>query len=185
MKLLVVTCSTRPGRQGPAVAVWAADASRAEGSFEIETVDLAELALPLFDEANHPILGQYEHEHTKRWSAIVAGADAFLFVMPEYDHAAPVPFVNAVTYLVTEWLYKPAGFVSYGGISGGLRAVENAKTMLTTVKVMPIPEGVVLPFFGKQIEGGAFKSNEANDDALRLTLRELARWAGALKTLRS
>ena len=179
-----MTCSTRPGRQGPAVATWAAAASRAEGSFEVETVDLAELALPLFDEPKHPMLGQYEGERTKRWSATVAGADAFLFVMPEYDHAAPVPFVNAVTYLVKEWVYKPAGFVSYGGISGGLRAVENAKTMLTTLKVMPIPEGVVLPFFGKQIVDGAFGNTEANDDALRLTLGELAKWAGALKTLR-
>ena len=150
----------------------------------METADLGELALPLFDEAKHPMLGQYEHEHTRRWSEIVARADAFLFVMPEYDHAAPVPFVNAVTYLVREWLYKPAGFVSYGGISGGLRAGANAKAMLTALKVVPIPEGVVLPFFGKQIEDGAFRNTEANDDALRLTLGELAKWAGALKALR-
>ena len=175
MTLHVVVCSTRPGRQGPAIAKWAAEAARSEGSFEVESVDLAAFDLPLFDEANHPVKGQYEHEHTKRWAAKVAEADAFLFVMPEYDHAAPVPFVNAVTYLVQEWLYKPAGFVSYGGISGGLRAVENAKTMLTTLKVMPIPECVVLPFFGRQIEDGEFKNTPENDAALRLTVGELAK----------
>ncbi len=184
MRLHVVVCSTRPSRQGPLIAKWAAESSQREGSFEVELVDLAEFALPLFNESAHPMLGQYEHETTKRWAAKVAEADAFLFVMPEYDHAAPVPFVNAVTYLVKEWLYKPAGFVSYGGISGGLRAVENAKTMLTTLKVMPIPEGVVLPFFGKQIADGAFQPTETNEDALRLTLGELAKWASALKTLR-
>lgn len=183
-KLHVVVCSTRPGRQGPLIAHWAAEAATREGSFDVELVDLAEFALPLFDEANHPMRGQYEHEHTRRWAAKVAEADAFLFVMPEYDHAAPVPFVNAVTYLVREWLYKPAAFVSYGGISGGLRAVENAKTMLTTLKVMPIPEGVVLPFFNKQIEDGVFRATEPNEDAVRLTLGELRKWADALKTMR-
>ena len=177
-------CSTRPGRQGPAVARWALEAAQNEGSFEVELVDLAEFALPLFDEAVHPMRGQYEHEHTKRWGAKVAEADAFLFVMPEYDHAAPVSLVNALTYLVKEWAYKPAAFVSYGGISGGLRAVENSKSMLTTLKMMPIPEGVVLPFFGKQIEDGVFKNTEANDEAVRLTLGELRKWAEALRALR-
>ncbi len=184
MRLHVVICSTRPSRQGPAVARWFHEAAAQEGSFEVELVDLAEMDLPLFDEPRHPMLQTYEHEHTKRWSAKVSEADAFVFVMPEYNFNPPPAFVNAVDYLVKEWAYKPAAFVSYGGVSGGLRAVQSAKLLLTTLKVMPIPETVVLSFFGKQIEDGVFKANEANEGAAKLVLGELRKWAEALKTLR-
>lgn len=184
-KLHVVACSTRPERKGIAVARWALEAARAEGSFDVAWVDLAEVDLPLFDEPRHPMLQQYEHEHTKRWSALVSAADAYLFVVPEYNHALPPSLVNALDYLVKEWAYKPAGFVSYGGISGGLRSVENSKAILTTLKMMPIPEGVVLPNFAQHIQDNVFHATEATGDALRLTLRELLKWANALAPLRA
>lgn len=184
MKLHVVICSTRPGRKGPSVARWFAELAAEEGSFEVELVDLAEFALPVFDEPHHPRLQKYEHEHTKRWSAKVSEADAFVFVLPEYNYFAPPAFVNAVDYLMNEWAYKPAAFVSYGGISGGLRAVQAAKQLLTTLKVMPLPDGVVLPTFGQQIEGETFNATEANAKAGVTALAELRKWAGALKTIR-
>jgi NAD(P)H-dependent FMN reductase len=184
MKLHVVICSTRPARKGPAIARWFAELAAGEGSFEVELVDLAEFALPVFDEPHHPRLQKYEHEHTKRWSAKVSEADAFVFVLPEYNYFAPPAFVNAVDYLVNEWAYKPAAFVSYGGISGGLRAVQSAKQLLTTLKVMPLPDGVVLPAFGQQIDGETFNATEANAKAGVAALAELRKWAGALKTLR-
>ena len=184
MKLHVIVCSTRPSRQGLPVAKWFFEAAKAEGSFEVELVDLVEVGLPLFDEPNHPRLQTYEHEHTKRWSAKVEEADAFVFVMPEYNFNPPPSFVNAIDYLVKEWGYKPAAFVSYGGISGGLRAVQVAKGLLTTLNVMPIPEAVVLPMFGKQIADGVFHPTEPNEAAAKVVLRELHRWAGALAALR-
>lgn len=147
-------------------------------------VDLVEMGLPLFDEPHHPRLQRYEHEHTKRWSAKVSEADAFVFVLPEYNFNPPPSFVNAIDYLVKEWGYKPAAFVSYGGISGGLRAVQVAKGLLTTLNVMPIPEAVVLPMFGKQLQDGVFQPSEANEAAAKTALRELHRWATALITLR-
>ncbi len=185
MKLHVVICSTRPGRQGGPVAEWFFSSAQAEGSFEVELVDLVEVGLPLFDEAHHPRLQKYEHEHTKRWSAKVSEADAFVFVLPEYNFNPPPSFANAIDYLMVEWGYKPAAFVSYGGISGGLRAVQVAKGFLTTLNMMPIPEGVVLPMFGKQLEDGVFKPTEANEAAAKAVLGALHRWAGALLPLRA
>ena len=117
--LQILTVSTRPGRKGPAVAAWFERQARQHGKFAIETVDLAELRLPLFDEPEHPRLKKYQHEHTKGWSAQVDRADAFVFVTPEYDYFAPASLVNAVQTVMREWFYKPAGVVSYGGISGG------------------------------------------------------------------
>lgn len=184
MKLHIVIASTRPGRQGPAVARWFFQEAERDGGFEVEMVDLAEQGLPLFDEPHHPALRRYEHEHTKRWSAKVDEADAFVFVIPEYNFTPPPSLVNAIDFLVKEWQYKPAAFVSYGGISGGLRAAQATKLLLTALKVMPIPEAVTLSYFQKQIVEGAFEPTDANQEAASLVLRELARWAVALKTLR-
>jgi NAD(P)H-dependent FMN reductase len=73
----------------------------------VELVDLADFNLPLLDEAAHPVFKQYEHEHTKRWSASVNAADAYVFVTPEYDYFPPASLVNAVQVLTREWALRP------------------------------------------------------------------------------
>ncbi len=186
MKLNIVICSTRPGRIGPSVARWFLEAAQAHGAFEAELVDLADFALPIFDEPHHPRLRNYQHDHTKAWSASVEAADAFVFVTPEYNFSPPPAFVNALNYLFFEWNHKPASFVSYGGASGGMRAVQMEKLMLTSVKVMPIPEAIAIPMVGQQIDAEkAFSPTEGQARAVPAMLDELARWAGALKPLRA
>src|SRR5690606_31558155 len=145
-KLQIIIASTRPGRQGPAVAKWFTDAAERHGAFEVELVDLAEVNLPLLDEPNHPRLKEYEHEHTIAWSRKIDEADAFVFVTPEYNSSSPPALVNALNYLYQEWNYNPVGFVSYGGISGGLRSVQMTKNIVTTLKMVPIVEAVSIPF---------------------------------------
>src|SRR5690606_27180184 len=139
-KLNIIACSTRPTRNGLPIAQWFHSFAQSHGGFDCEPVALAALNLPVFDEPEHPRLQNYKHAHPKRWSASVAGADAFVFVTPEYNYGPPPSFVNAVNYLSREWHYKPAGFVSYGGISGGIRAVQAEKLLLTTMKVVPMLE---------------------------------------------
>ncbi len=124
-------------------------------------------------------------QHTKRWSESVASADAFVFVSPEYNYFAPPSLVNAITYLSKEWNYKPAGVVSYGGISGGLRAAQSERLLFTTLKMMPIPEGVPIPLFSQHIgDDGVFRPTEPVVDGANLMLGELHRWAEALKPMR-
>lgn len=186
MKLNVIICSTRPGRIGPSVGRWFQGAAQAHGGFEAELVDLAAFNLPVFDEPHHPRLRNYQHDHTKAWSASVEAADAFVFVTPEYNFSPPPAFVNALNYLFFEWNHKPASFVSYGGASGGLRAVQMEKLMLTSVKIMPIPEAVAIPMVGLQIDAEkVFTPTEGQAKAAPGMLDELARWAGALKPLRA
>lgn len=187
LKLNVITVSTRPTRVGPAIAKWFADfaASEAGDTFEVENVDLAAFNLPVFDEPKHPRLGEYVHEHTKKWSASVAGADAFVFVTPEYNYGPPPSFVNAVTYLQREWHYKPAAFVSYGGVSAGLRGAQMEKLLLTTFKVVPLFEAVPIPMVAQHLEDGVFNAKDIHIQSAKMLLPELARWATALKALRS
>lgn len=185
LKLHIIICSTRPGRQGPKVAEWFHGVASEEAGFETELVDLADFELPVFDEAKHPRLQQYEHEHTRRWSKSVDAADAFVFVTPEYNFFAPPSVVNAITYLSKEWAYKPAGVVSYGGISGGLRSAQSERLLFTSVRMMPIPEGVPIPLFSQHIgDDGVFRPTDPVVEGAKKMLGELHRWAEALKPMR-
>ncbi len=184
--LQIITASTRPGRKGPAVAEWFLDQARRHGRFELEAVDLAEVDLPLLDEPKHPRLREYRHAHTRAWSETVDRADAYVFVTPEYDHGPPASLVNALQYLVHEWAYKPLGLVSYGGVSAGTRSTQGIKLTAVTLKMMPLPEAVSLPFFSRHIdpETGAFSPEKVQEDATDTMLDELLRWEEALRPLR-
>lgn len=184
--LHTLICSTRPGRIGPGVAEWAHGIAKDHGGFEARLIDLASFGLPMFDEPEHPRLGRYVHDHTRAWSASVREADAFLFVLPEYNFAPPGALINALNYLVREWHYKAVGFVSYGGMSGGTRAVQVTKSLLTTLKVVPMLEAVALPFVGQQLEGrGGLDTNPNNTQSATAMLEELLRWTTALQGLRA
>jgi NAD(P)H-dependent FMN reductase len=185
-KLNVIICSTRPGRVGPAVARWFHAYAKSHGRFDAELVDLADFNLPVYDEPKHPRLKDYQHEHTRKWSASVASADAFAFVAPEYNCSPTPALVNALDFLFHEWAHKPAGIVSYGGVSGGLRAGQAIKLQLCALNIMPIMQGVPIPAVGTLIdkESGAFKTNDLIDASARTMLDELVRWADALKAMR-
>lgn len=186
LKLQIIIASTRPGRVGPAVAHWFEGFARTHGAFDIELIDLADFNLPLYDEPLHPRLGQYEHDHTRRWSKSVAAADAYIFVTPEYNYSPTPALVNALDYVYKEWNYKPCGFVSYGGVSGGLRAAQSVKLQVTTLKMMPMVEGVAIPMVGSHLDdNGVFSSNELIDASAKTLLDELLRWAKALKAMRA
>lgn len=185
LKLNVIVASTRPGRSGPAVANWFNEVAGQHGKFDLVPLDLADFDLPVFDEPRHPRLKHYEHAHTKRWSAANEAADAYVFVTPEYDYFSPPSLVNALVYLSTEWSYKPAGLVSYGGISGGLRGAQSTRSLLSSLRMMPIPEGVPLPMFTQHMgEDGVFRPGDHSVAGARLMLDELHRWAEALKPMR-
>lgn len=185
LELQIIIASTRPGRVGPAVARWFHEFAQQHGSFDVELVDLADFKLPVYDEPLHPRFQKYEHEHTKRWSARVAAAAAYVFVAPEYNYGPTPALVNALDFLYREWNYKPCGFVSYGGVSGGLRAAQMARLHVTTLKMMPMMEGVTVPMVHSHItDSGAFGSNEMIDRSARTLLDELLRWAEALKPMR-
>ncbi len=185
--LQVFSVSTREGRLGPAVSAWFMDCARRHGHFEVELIDLAEVNLPLFDEPKHPRFGDYAHEHTRAWSALVKRADAYVYVTPEYDFSAPAALVNALQYLTLEWQYKPVGFASYGGVSGGTRGVQMTKQLVTTLKMMPMVEAVAIPFFAQHIDTatGVFAPGDVQDKAAAVMLDELHKWALALQPMRA
>jgi NAD(P)H-dependent FMN reductase len=184
-KLMIVIASTRPGRAGRPIGDWFVSKAREHGTFEVDVADLAEINLPFMDEPNHPRLRKYTKQHTRDWSARVDAADAFVFVTPEYNHGMTAPLKNAIDYLNQEWQYKPLGFVSYGGVAAGTRAVQAIKPVANVLKMTPIPEAVVIPLYQRfMTEDGAFQPEELIEDAAITMLNQLERWSAALRQLR-
>jgi NAD(P)H-dependent FMN reductase len=185
-KLSVVIASTRPGRAGLPIAQWFTERAVDHGAFDVEVADLAAIDLPLMDEPNHPRLRQYTQQHTKDWSAQVDAADAFVFVTPEYNFGYPAPLKNAIDYLHVEWKHKPVGFVSYGGVAAGTRAVQQIKQVVTTLSMFPLFEAVSIPFHTQFIdEDGRVQANEVMEKASTVMLDELLRVEAALRPLRA
>lgn len=183
--LQVIVASTRPGRVGLSVGQWFYAEAERHGGFALEFVDLAEVDLPFLDEPNHPRLRKYTHAHTKAWSERVERADAFAFVMPEYNHGLSAPLKNAIDYLNQEWRYKAVGLVSYGGVSGGTRAAQMLKPVLAVLKMVPMSEAVIIPFVQQFVDDdGAFRANEVLEKAAKAMLDEMLRWTEALGALR-
>ena len=183
-QLYVVIASTRPGRVGLPVGKWVFERASRHPAFETRLIDLLEVNLPLFDEPHHPRLRQYEKQHTKDWSAMIAKADGLVIVTPEYNTSAPPALVNAFDYLLHEWAYMPVGFVSYGGTSGGLRSVQASRLIVNTMRMMPIPEGVAINYVGQYVKDGVFDGTDAHAKSLDGMLAEIARWTTALAPLR-
>jgi NAD(P)H-dependent FMN reductase len=184
-QLKIITSTTRPGRKGIVIAEWITAIAAASGGFEVELLDLAAINLPLMDEPNHPRLQEYQHEHTRKWSAAIAEADAFIIVLSEYNFGFPAPIKNALDYLFNEWKHKPVAFVSYGGISGGLRSAQMLKQVVTALNMMPLVEAVNIPFFNKYLQDDRFVPEDAVVTSADVMLKELERWCETLKTMRT
>lgn len=185
MNLKIITSTTRPSRKGILVANWITEFAEKTTQFDVELLDLAEIDLPLMDEPNHPRMQKYQHEHTKKWSETIASGDAFIIVLAEYNYGFPAPIKNAIDYLYNEWKHKPVAFVSYGGVSGGLRSTQMLKQVVTTINMMPITEQVTIPSFTDLIDDqGIFQANEIVTASAETMLKELKRWAATMKVLR-
>ena len=138
LRLAVITGGAGEGRFGDLIADWLLEEVRRSKLFRIDHVDLRELELPWArpsDEAAAP-------EATAALLARLRQADAFLVVTPEYNHGYPAPLKHAIDLGYAEWHAKPVAFVSYGGMSGGLRAVEQLRQVFVELHAVTVRDGV-------------------------------------------
>jgi NAD(P)H-dependent FMN reductase len=183
-RLDIIVASTRPGRVGLPVARWFREQALAHAAFDVEWVDLAEWNLPFMDEPHHPRLRQYTQDHTRRWSAHVAGADAFVMVTPEYNHGFTAPLKNAIDYLIHEWAHKPVGFVSYGGMAAGTRAIQMLKPILSDLNMTPVAAGVNIAYVEQFVADAVFTSPDSLVRSAQTMLTEMARVEALLRPQR-
>jgi NAD(P)H-dependent FMN reductase len=184
-KIGIILGSTRPGRNGEAVAKWVLDLAQKHGGAEFELVDLLDYQLPHLDEAVPPSMGQYQHEHTKRWAATVASFDGFVFVTPEYNHSPSGALKNAIDFVYGEWNNKAAGFVSYGGSAGGTRAVEHLRLIMGELQVADVRAQVALSLTADFENWSVFKPGAHHEAGIKTMLDQVISWSTALATVRA
>ncbi len=184
LKVGIILGSTRPGRNGEAVAKWILEQAQKRNDAEFELVDLADYNLPLLDEPMPPSMKQYTKEHTKTWSAKIDSFDAFIFVTPEYNHATSGVLKNAIDYLYTEWNNKSAGFVGYGSL-GGSRAIENLRMIVAELQIADVRAQVSLSLFTDFENFSVFKPGDHHQPNVDMMFDQVIAWGNALKTMRN
>ena len=184
LKLQVIIASTRPGRVGKPVGDWFVAQAKQDERFDVQVADLAEINLPFLDEPKHPAMQQYQHQHTRDWSARIAASDAFVFVEPEYNYGICAPLKNALDFLFNEWAHKPAAIVSYGGVSAGLRAAEHSQQVMNALQMMVIKPAVSIPMVAQMVKDGTFEPTDIVEKSVKPMLDELHRWGVTLEDMR-
>ena len=181
-KIAIILGSTRPGRNGEAVAKWVRDIAVKRDDATFELVDLADFPLPHFDEPGSPAWGNYQNEHTKAWSAKIAQFDGYVFVTPEYNHSTSGVLKNALDYLYNEWNNKAAAFVSYGSV-GGARAVEHLRLVASELQLATVRAQVAISLVTEFENYSVFTPNDYLLPQVDTMLDQLVAWSKALEPL--
>ncbi|GIG02996.1 NADPH-dependent FMN reductase [Catellatospora citrea] len=175
VRLAVVIGSVRPERFGPTVADWFVGETQHRDDVQVDLVDLAADSTGSPPTAQSPGLAHR-----------LAAADAFVVVTPEYNHSYPAALKNMIDTHGREFRAKPVAFVSYGGLSGGLRAVEHLRPVFAELHAVTTRDTVSFHGAWKQFDGaGQPKDPAAPAAAAGRLLDQLTWWARALQAAKA
>ncbi|WP_406267586.1 NAD(P)H-dependent oxidoreductase [Streptomyces sp. NBC_00191] len=183
LKLAVILSSNREGRFGPVIADWFLSRTAGRDDFAVDLIDLADADLPT-TLSYQP--GSAARAALAKVSPKLSAADAFVVLTPEYNHSFPASLKSLIDWHFTQWQAKPVGFVSYGGISGGLRAVEQLRQVFAEMHAVTVRDTVSFHNAATHFDGeGRHKDPAACDAAAKVMLDQLAWWGNALRTAKS
>ena len=184
----VIVGSTRDDRIGGRVAEWFVAEVEAHGGFAVDVIDLHALEgdLPGRLPAGHPARGEYPAE-VRQLAERIGAADGFVLVTPEYNHGYPGSLKDAIDLVNAEWRAKPVAYVSYGGLSGGIRAVEQLRQVMVELHTVSVRDAVHIPFAPRSFRDGTAPNDPDGmiADGVRALLRRLDWWARALARARA
>ena len=184
LRIGIIIGSTRPGRVGDQVAKWVQEHAARLGTAEYEVVDLAEVNLPLLDEAVPASAGRYEHDHTRAWAERIDGFDGFVFVTSEYNHAPSPSLLNAISFIYREWNDKAAAIVSYGALSSGVRAADKLRSTLGELQIADVRMQLAFSFFHDFENFSVFTPGERHLATLQGLVDQLESWTEAMRGVR-
>lgn len=182
-QLAVIVASTREKRFADTIARWLLGELSENSDIEVDLIDLRELDLPVTWQGK--IDGVYPSLSLRSFAERVEGADAYVVITPEYNHSYPASIKVALDALGNEWRAKPIGFVSYGGMSGGLRAVEALRPVVAELHMVSIRDGVSFHNAWRQFDPSGVPVDPVNvKRAVKTMLGQLLWWAEALQAAR-
>ncbi|WP_019886096.1 NADPH-dependent FMN reductase [Streptomyces purpureus] len=183
LKLAVIVASNREGRFAPVVADWFLARAEEHPGFDVTVVDLATIDLPT---ALSHTPGPDAAAELAKVTPTLAAADAFVVLTPEYNHSFPAPLKNLIDWHYVEWQAKPVGFLSYGGISGGLRAVEQLRQVFAELHAVTVRDTVSFAFVHGLFDAdGQLKDPSGPEGAAKTMLDQLVWWGEALRSAKS
>lgn len=182
-KIAIILGSTRPGRNGEAVAQWVLEQSNTRTDADFELVDLRDHPLPFLDEAIPASMGHYSEAHTQAWAALIETYDGFIFVTPEYNHGTSGVLKNALDYLYAEWNNKSAGFVSYGS-AGGVRAVEQLRLVMGELQIADVRQQVQFTLAHDFENYSRFAPGPQHAGQMSVLFDQVVSWSRALRAVR-
>lgn len=182
LRIAVILGSTRPGRNGEAVAKWVLEQTAGRDA-QYDLIDLADHRLPLLEETKPPSFGQYQGEHTKKWAQTIAKYDGFIMVTPEYNHSTSGVLKNALDHIYAEWNDKAVAFVGYG-VLGAARAIEHLRGIAGELQLADVRAQLSFLFSADFENYSVFQPSERQADAAQMMFGQLERWALALRALR-
>ncbi|MCQ9133561.1 NADPH-dependent FMN reductase [Streptomyces hilarionis] len=186
LRVAVIVGSVREGRQGRAVADWFLGLAGAQDGLTLDVVDLADVDLPLAMPGWGGTPSPEAVEALADVSPRLAAADAFVVVTPEYNHSFPAALKNLIDWHHPQWQAKPVGFVSYGGLAGGVRAVEQLRQVFAELHAVTVRDAVSLhgPWSGLG-EDGAPRDAAVCTGAAKGMLGQLRWWGKTLREARA
>jgi NAD(P)H-dependent FMN reductase len=182
----IVVASTRPVRNGVQVAAWVHRVAARHGGERavFDLLDLKEFDLPLLDEAVPALVAPGSNRHTIRWAQRAGACDAFIFVTPEYNGAAPSSLRNAIDYLCTEWAHKAVAYVGYG-VFGAVLAVQELRAQAGRLHMADIGPQLALSLREDFVDHSKFTPREQHLVELHQLVDGLLAWNTALAPLRA
>src|SRR5690606_17353269 len=177
LRLAVIIGSTRADRFGPVPAAWFAGEARRHHGFDVDLVDLAGMHLP------NSLCGS---DDSDALGARLDDADAVVVVTPEYNHSYPASLKIAIIYYHDQCRAKPVGFVAYGGMGGGLRAVEHLRGVFAELHAMTVRDTVSFHnFWDRFDDDGNPHDPSSTGKAAKGMLDQLHWWGRALREART
>ncbi len=179
LHIALIIGSTRRGRFAPTVAAWFAGEAAQRDDLAVDVIDLADVQLP-------DVLSSEPGPAVAAMRGRLAAAEAFVVITPEYNHSFPAALKNAIDWHSHEWRAKPVGFVSYGGASGGLRAVEQLRQVFAELHAVTVRDTVSFHGGSRQFDAqGQPLDPQRASAAARKVLDQLVWWGHALRDARS
>ena len=181
----IILGSTREDRAGEKIFSWLKKELSGYRDMQVTFIDLYDWQLPFLDDIRSLPIGSQREQVIQKWAEIIDKADGYIFVTPEYNHGYSAVLKNAIDHLDKEWNNKPAGFVGYGGVAGGSRAVEQLRQVVIELQMAPIREQVLIPLIWQAFDGEGNLLDKNAKKKLPEMLDQLLWWAKALQVARN
>ncbi|MFF3752515.1 NADPH-dependent FMN reductase [Streptomyces sp. NPDC002018] len=180
LKIGVLIGSVRTGRFADKISQWFISEIGQRDDMEIHVIDLSEPAL--VDELKLTLDPSGAPDGAPRLAQRIGGLDGYVVITPEYNHGYPASLKLAIDYVYSEWRAKPVGFVSYGGMAGGSRAVEQLRQVFAELHAVTLRDTVSFHMAWEKFDDdGRPHDADGTAKAAAVLLDQLAWWGLTLR----